>query len=346
MILYLIVSLLFVIFSYGFVDAGLKATIASFTISNRWILGGIFLIFLSVYFALYIWLLRNAKQITVGFVLKLLIATSLILACSYSMVSYDVFNYMTTAKVAFTHGENPYIIMPVEIPNEPNLAFTRAANKVALYGPVWILLSIIPHAVGMGNVWATMIAFKFFAVMWLWVMTYLIWRKTKSVQAVIFFACNPLVLIEVCVAGHNDIVMMTLMMFALVAARSRWIFFALAASVKGATLALFPLLFNKFSYRWAFWIMLGVFVVLAPIREELYPWYAIWFLPFAALLLHEKRKFEPAFAMALSVGLELRHIPYMIMGYYEGPGPILRLTLTVIPIVIYLLYYRLKLLKA
>ena len=41
--------------------------------------------------------------------------------------------------------------MPIEIPNEPYLAFTRAANKTALYGPVWILLTAIPHLLGQGD---------------------------------------------------------------------------------------------------------------------------------------------------------------------------------------------------
>ncbi len=332
------ISLLFVIFSYGFVDAGLKSTVASFVFSNRWVAGSLFFIFLTIYFGLYFWLLKNTKH----FSWKLLIITSLILSFSYSMVSYDVFNYMTTAKVAFTHGENPYIIMPIDIPNEPNLAFTRAANKVALYGPTWILMTAIPHAFSMGNAWMSMVSFKLFAVLWLWVMTYVLWRATKSVRSVIFFALNPLVLIEIAVSGHNDIVMMTFMMLALMAPRFRWILFVLSASIKGATLALLPLMARRFSYRWAFWIMLGVFVFLAPIREELYPWYAIWFLPFASILVSEKRKFEPGLAIALSMGLELRHIPYIVMGYYEGPGPMLRALLTIIPVAGYLLYYRLK----
>lgn len=342
MMLYLFVSFLFVIFSYGFVDAGLKGTIASFTYTNRWVVGSIFFVFLSIFFGLYFWLLKNTNQ----FSWKLLIITSVILSCSYSMVSYDVFNYMTTAKVAFTHGENPYIIMPIDIPNEPNLAFTRAANKVALYGPTWILLSSIPHLIGTGNVWATMIAFKVFAVLWLWALSYILWRITKSVKSVIFFAFNPLVLIEIAVSGHNDIVMMTLMMLALMTTRFRWILFALSASIKGATLALLPLMVHRFSYKSAFWIMLGVFVLLTPLREELYPWYAVWFLPFAAILMSEKRMFEPGLAIALSMGLELRHIPYMIMGYYEGPGPFLRILLTIVPVILYLLYYRLKIYRS
>lgn len=341
MTLYVIASLLFVVYSYGFVDAGLKGTVASFTFGNRWLTGGLFFIFLTIYFGLYFWLLKNTKK----FSWKLLIVTSIILACSYSMVSYDVFNYMTTAKVAFTHGENPYIIMPSDIPNEPNLAFTRAANKVALYGPTWIVLSSVPHFVGAGNVWLTMISFKVFAVIWLWIMAYILWRLTKSITTVIFFAMNPLVLIEIAVSGHNDIVMMTLMMLTLVATRFRWILYTLSASIKGATLALVPLMLGRFSFRLAFWIMLSVFVIFTPLREELYPWYAIWFLPFAAVLMSEKRIFEPYLAIVLSFGLELRHIPYMIMGYYEGPGPVLRELLTLIPVIAYLLYYRIKIYK-
>jgi len=41
------------------------------------------------------------------------------------------------------------------------------------------------------------------------------------------------------------------------------------------------------------------------------------------------------FTTVLTFALELRHLPYMWMGYYEAPGPILRLFLTMIPIAIY-----------
>jgi hypothetical protein len=169
--------------------------------------------------------------------------------------------------------------------------------------------------------------------------------------SVIFFALNPLVLIEIPVAGHNDIVMMTLVVWALSSVRWAtslkrillWVVFILAASIKGAVLPLILFMGRRVDsekvWRWSFWIMMGIFLLFAPLREELYPWYAVWFLPFAALLFAKRYMFESGLAVALSFGLELRHIPYMIMAYYEGPGPLWRAILTTIPVVLYLLYW-------
>jgi len=258
---------------------------------------------------------------------------------------------MTTAKVAFTYHENPYIVMPIEISNDANLAFTRAANKVALYGPVWLLLTWVPHTLGMGNIWETLIAFKFINALWYIGFCILIWRVTKSMKNVVFFSLNPLVLIETLVSGHNDIVMMVLACGGLLLWEKRkWtshlmglVLLVLSVFIKGATVVLVPLLFfRKLTQERLFFIasclLLVVFFILAPIREELYPWYAVWFLSLAAFLPYPKYSLFWQFCIVLSLGLELRHVPYMAMGYYEGPGPMLRAMVTVIPVILWILY--------
>ena len=254
---------------------------------------------------------------------------------SYPALTYDLFNYITTAKVIFTHGENPYVVMPVEIPNEPNLAFTRAANKFALYGPVWLAITSIPHYLGGGNIWQTIIAFKFMNAATYLGFCYFIWKLTKNFTNVIFFALNPLVLLEVIMNGHNDIYMMFL---ALVALRYRNIFTLVSSwFIKGATLVLTPLLFLKnISFDRllliAYCLLSLVFFVAAPIREELYPWYAVWLIATASLMNVKQHKRLLEFTIVLSFALILRYLPYMWMGYYEGPGPLLRFVLTLTPI--------------
>jgi hypothetical protein len=364
-LVYIFISILFVVFSYGFVDGNLilsdaswyktaQTMLASISYGHRYIAGAVFFLFVMSYVALYFRLLKIASTLSMSSVFKLLVSVALILSLSYTAISYDLFNYIMTSKVAFTYHENPYVIMPIDIPNEPNLAFTRAANKVALYGPTWLFLTVIPHVVGMGSVWFSLITFKIFVGIWYIGLTYLLWKISKSVQTVIFFAFNPLVLMEIMVAGHNDIVMITLFLVALIWSRSAKFakrlgaigLFLLSVGVKGATLPLLPFLHRgfslSFSYRIAFWGMLLVFLLVAPIREELYPWYAVWFMPFAALLFSQKRLLEPGLAIALTIGLELRHIPYMVMGYYEGPGPMLRMLITIIPVVIFFIFWRVK----
>lgn len=347
--LYVLGLIVLGVFSYGFIDPNLTLSenpiflqltaplkhLAYYAKPEATI---IFLVILLLMFATYLYFLKSPPKIWV------IIIASIILVFSYPALTYDVFNYIATAKVAFAYRENPYVVMPVEIPNDPNLAFTRAANKVALYGPVWIFLSAIPHYLGAGDVWRTVIAFKLMNALVYLGFVYFIYRVTKNITNVLFFALNPLVLIEVIMNGHNDIYMIAL---ALVGLRYKnYIALFVSWFVKGATVILAPLMFLRMSWEKiliaAYWLLALVFFVAAPLREELYPWYAVWLVATAALMPLKSHRFIFGFTIVLSFALELRALPYMWMGYYEGPGPILRLLLTVIPVGIYLLYFSYK----
>ncbi len=332
------------VFSYGFIDPNLvlSAHVMFSRIADRPAAAVIFFVILLVLFAAYLYFLKHPPKFWV------ILAAAVMLVFSYPALTYDVFNYIATAKVTYTYHENPYIIMPVEIPNEPNLAFTRAANKTALYGPVWIALSAVPHYLGMGSVWQTIIAFKAMNLAAYLGFCYLIYRVTKKTANVIFFAANPLVLIEVLMNGHNDIYMMLAALGGLLLWRqnrkvSGFLLFAVSWLVKGATIVLLPLLFlkNISTERLlliAYCLLSFVFFVIAPVREELYPWYAVWLIASASLLPLKNHRFIFGFTVVLSFALELRALPYMWMGYYEGPGPALRLILTLVPVVVYAAY--------
>lgn len=362
MTLFFILIVVLCIFSYGFIDPNLPLTgnaalraffapLHAIVFTQRPVAAVIFFLlviglliwYLSIYFrADRIFPSWRKLWITIGM-------TAALLLCSFSAFSYDIFNYITTAKVAFTHHENPYIVMPIEIPNEPYLAFTRAANKVALYGPVWIGLTALPHTVGGGDIWRTIVAFKAFNTLIYLLFAYFIYRVTKSKKNVILFAFNPLILIEVLVSGHNDVVMMILAMVGLYLWHNRpkiagIAFLCMSWLTKVPTLVLFPLLFLKhISWDrllvWAYGLLSVVFFVFAPLREELYPWYAVWMITVAAFFDLEKHPFLVGWTICLSFALELRNLPYIYMGYYAGPGPMARTLLTVIPLGIYVLVY-------
>lgn len=360
MMLYLLLGIFFTLFSYFFVDANLVLStntsiqavfngMRTFFQNNRGLIAGLYILILAGYYLLFVFLLKKIGTFPKSFrygVIPLFISIYAVLVFSYPATSYDLFNYMATAKVTFVHRENPYIVMPIDIANDPVLAYTRAANKTALYGPAWILLTSAPVLFGGGNVWITMVLFRIVTTLFLLLTAYLLYRLSSGdLVKTAFFAFNPLVILETGSAGHNDIVMIYFVMFALYAVFGRTIknrviaygSMLLSILVKGVTIVLLPFLFLRLRaqtvWRLAFWILFAVFVIAAPIREELYPWYAIWFLPFAALL--DARKFEKGFAVALSIGLELRHVPYMVMGYYEGYGPMLRVLCTILPVAVY-----------
>jgi hypothetical protein len=340
--LYGLVFVLFAVFSYLFVDGGLAhSNFIQFYVAHRPLAGAIYVVLMLCLWVLYFFVRRRFIPAFLGLLVLLLV--------SYPAFSYDIFNYIATSRVAFHYGENPYLVMPIEIPNEQTLAFTRAANKVALYGPTWIILTALPYVLGRGNIWATIFTMKAMIFLFYLGIAWLVWRITKRMEDVWYFVLNPLVLIEVLVSGHNDVVMMFLALAALaVAARHRivsWALWFMSIWVKGATIVLAPLLFLRDplsvkSLRAAYWLLFGVFL-LSPLREEMYPWYALWLVPFAALL-GTKDRFIRGFTLALTFGLSFRHAHYIATAEYGGAGPLIRTLVTALPPMIFFVWYKLK----
>jgi Gpi18-like mannosyltransferase len=269
------------------------------------------------------------------------------------MLSYDIFNYIATSKALFFYHENPYIIMPIELIGDPLLLFMHAANKVALYGPSWILLSGIPFLFGSGNFIITLFGFKLFIAVFYFATAFLIWKMSKNIFSVILFALNPLVIIETLIGGHNDIVMIFFALLSFFFLTKRKVFFAilffiLSLLIKYATILLLPVflhalwrIFKRKEIDWknifyfsALIMILGF--LLSPIREEIYPWYAIWFLPFVFLV--PEKKTLVYVSIFSSFGLLFRYVPYMFSGIHEGLTPILKSLVTFAPAFLILLY--------
>lgn len=350
-------------FSYGFVDPNLNLSSAPIYLriheplsvlvfEKRTMAAALYVGIVTALFILYIHILRkaNTEKFSLRLAIVVVAGAFIMLLFAYPAFSYDLFNYILTARISFLYRENPYVVMPIEIPNEPMLEYTRAANKVALYGPVWILLTFFPYAIGHMHIWLSIISFKALTSGFYIGALILVYRITKSVGNVLFFALNPLVLLEVLVSGHNDIIMMTVALAGLYCLtrtkrhlRIIGICFLLASVlVKGATLALIPLVFitnreRTWYYMAAFWLMLGIFF-FTPLREELYPWYAVWFLLFAAVLPMQKYRTVLVLSAVFSFGLLLRHFPYILTREYGSVGPMWRTFVTFTPVLIALLW--------
>lgn len=362
-ILYGIFLLLFSIFSYAFVDPNLsylKSFYSDFAFSNR-LLTTIFYVFsiviFFIFYSIFIYL-GAKKKVNLRELFILLGTMVVILLFSYpAMLSYDIFNYIATSKVLFFYHENPYIVMPIELVGDPLLAFTHAANKIALYGPFWVLLTGIPYFLGMGNFIITLLALKLFVMIFYLSTTFLIWKISKNIISLILFALNPLVVIETLVSGHNDIVMifLALLSFFLLINKKIFLgtlFFVLSIFIKYTTILLVPIFlficwktikkkeihFENIFYYSCVLMYVGFF--LSPIREEIYPWYAIWFIPFAFLV--PNKRILLYVSITFSFSLLFRYTPYMLTGTYAGQTPFIKEIISFTPPVLVFIYYVLK----
>jgi hypothetical protein len=150
------------------------------------------------------------------------------------------------------------------------------------------------------------------------------------------FALNPLVIFETLVSGHNDMVMMALVMIAyfLYLTKKRWAsFFVLALSVAAKLMTIFiiPVFFVGWQRKFALWIMIIAFCFVATQREIL-GWYVIWLVPFYALL--PSVEWSLIVGSGLSLGLLLTYAPYFYFGNYNPPVQTIKLWLAITPVIL------------
>lgn len=350
---------LFTIFSYAFVDPNLhylKSLYSGFAFSNRFLTTIFYIssvIIFFIFYGIFVWLAIK-KRLKINEIFLLVSINIGVLFFSYpAMFSFDIFNYIATSKVLYFYHENPYVIMPIEFIGDPLLLFTHAANKIALYGPVWILLTLIPYFIGFGNFIINLFAIKFFVAIFYFITVLLIWKISKNLISLILFALNPLVIIETLVSSHNDIVMIFLALLSFYVCIKKKIFFAvllfvLSLLIKYATILLLPIFFfilwknikrgeinwNNIFYYSSLLMLLGF--LLSPIREEIYPWYAIWFLSFSFLV--PNKKLLLYISIAFSFGLLFRYVPFMFLGTHAGLTPFIKSSVTFIPPSLVLFY--------
>lgn len=362
-ILYSIFLLLFSIFSYAFVDPNLlylKNIYSGFAFSNRFLATILYIFFVLVFFIFYgsfiFW--RIKKKLHSKDTLILFGVTVGFLFFSYpAMLSYDIFNYTATSKVLFLYHENPYVIMPIEFIDDPLLSFTHAANKIALYAPGWILLTGVPYILGFGNFVITLFNFKLLISAFYLASVFLIWKMSKNMISVFLFSFNPLVIIETLISGHNDIVMIFLALFSFFLLIKEKIFFAVllfisSILIKYTTILLIPVFLyivwktirkKDINWRSIFYfssLLMCFGFLLSPIREEIYPWYSIWFLSFSFLV--PNRKILLYISLAFSFSLLFRYVPFMAFGTHVGLTPIIKSSVTFIPVFLVLFYFIVK----
>lgn len=169
----------------------------------------------------------------------------------------------------------------------------------------------------------------------------------------IFYALNPLVLIESLVSAHNDVVMMLLAVLGVyLLLEKKWIFgvimVAFSALTKQATeffiLPAVMLLVNSIFKRQVisqriFLLVSAVVMVFSYIavatQIEIQPWYTLWFLPFVIFL--KPSKYILWFVVGYCLGVLLRYVPYLWQGDWNGTATLIKLWVTILTPVIFLI---------
>jgi len=141
--------------------------------------------------------------------LKLALLISTILLLSYPFLSHDFLKYMFDGKIFTFYHKNPYITAPINLSYDPWLRFLHWIEQPFRYGPIFLLIIIIPSFLSIGKFLLSFIFFKItFTLFYLLAVFYL--NKLNRRWAIIF-ATHPLILVDGLINSHNDLIGVSLL---------------------------------------------------------------------------------------------------------------------------------------
>lgn len=183
----------------------------------------------------------------------------IVLACAIQLLplagpvllSTDVYTYWDYARISTAHGGNPYVDVPSDYPDDPAFPLMGSSwhDTTSVYGPGFTLASEV-HAEAVGESEdAAAWAYRAAAAAAMVALVLLAARLSpQPAFAAAFVGWNPLLAVHFAGGGHNDSVMMALVLAALaLAAAGRpmlaGISWALAIAIKWVPLVFLPLRF-------------------------------------------------------------------------------------------------------
>lgn len=291
------------------------------------------IIYLTLIILLYVCHLLMLKRYKNISAIKIAFLTSLILLFSYPFLSHDFFNYLFDAKIITFYHQNPYLHKALDFPGDPWLRFMHWTHRTYPYGPSWLILTLIPSFLSFGKFILNMIFFKLLFLIFYCASVFYLSKIDK--KAGLFFATNPLVIIEGLISPHNDLIATS---FAIIGIcyllftkaqitqslkkllkgdRSQNLFafihFPLSAGIKYITLPALLLRPNRKSYLNKLALVLTILlIVYVSYSGEIQPWYflnLLIFLPYFPNILYKLQFFF--------FGLIMSYYPYIRLGGWD-----------------------------
>lgn len=367
---YLIIIVFLFFYSFTQVDLGL--TFAKFSnlhniemffkeigYFNRPLSTGLFIFLITILFLYFFYFLNLSikNKFNKKLIWKLIIPTSIILSFSYVAFSHDLFNYIFDAKIVTFYNQNPYFHKALDFPNDPMLAFMHWTHRLYPYGPVWLGITIPVSFLGLNIFLINYFLFKILATVFYLGSVFIIYKINKKINPgseifnTVFFAFNPLVIIEILVSSHNDIAMIFfalsgLYLFFVNKKILGLLFVFISSQIKIPTIILLaPLiislipgkLFNFSAQKIALLSFISmIFIFFAALTKyEIQPWYLIWVIPFAAII--KPNKYIISLILGASLGLILRYSVFLYTGNWDGNLIIIRNSITLISIFVSLI---------
>lgn len=306
----------------------------------------LFLLFINYYL---IYQFIKKQLMTMNDLIHLIIITVLILLFSYPAFSYDIFNYIFDARILVKYGLNPYQFKALDFPADHWIRFMHWTHRTYPYGPVWIILTMIPYILGIGKFVLTLINFRIFFIATYLINIYLLNKILKALRFttnnrllnLVLFAFNPLIIIETLVSPHNESLMLSGILLAIYyyvgqKSKSSYTSLLLSGGIKFLSWVAVPIFFIARRQKWQLgkfmkWVFYTQLIILVPViyLREIYPWYFITIIGLGALI--GNSKLISYLILGFSLGPLLRYLPFIFFGDYNSGTQIWQLYLTFLP---------------
>jgi hypothetical protein len=198
---------------------------------------------------------HNFRIGLVGILAGVVLFSLPLLLCPY-LFSRDIYSYIMYGRIAALYAGNPALTAPNAYAYDAFFQYLVAWQSTpSVYGPLWTLFShgitLLVERAG-GALWLYLLAYKLAMVAAHLANAVLIWhimrdwRPKQQVYATLLYAWNPIALIEFAGSAHNDVLMISLMLLAVLATQRGYWRMALvallgAALIKWVAVLLLPL---------------------------------------------------------------------------------------------------------
>lgn len=310
------ISISFLIFSYLWVDKALILTLSaghavvsnleaavSFGNVNREILAVIYVFLIVIFFILQCILILSTNRYSKKLLYFALLLTTLIFSFSYNFASHDLFTYLFSAKMLWVYHLNPYIVSPEYlVPTDFSVSFLRNIQNTYPYGVVSLIYSLFPVVIFSGDrILLNIFSIRLLNAILFYATGFFIYKTFRDERIFGWWFFNPILLLELLVNGHNDLLLICIFIISLILFYRKKIFLGigvlLAASLTKSSVFVYEalifltgvtaLILNQ-KYRQTFF-KLGLFGLLAFLQTtniSVQVWYYTWvymFVPFAKL---------------------------------------------------------------
>ena len=204
---------------------------------------------LTLMFAAYVGVLSTYRTLSTRTIWAAIVVALLIVAVAPPLFSTDVFSYGAYARMGALYGLSPYLNGPAAIVLDHWYPFVDAdwVTTPSAYGPLFTLLG---YPIAGLNIVLGFAAYKWMAVTASLVTVLGVWYSAGRLgrdrrRAVLLVGLNPVLLIYAAGGGHNDMIMLALLVVGIGAILSRrerlgGIFLILAPAIKLTGLLVLP----------------------------------------------------------------------------------------------------------